>query len=450
LASSVDGLAQPWVERIEHRAGEVAKVSRQGSLDRDGLEGVVTETSMAAYRIVAERDGRVLPRPFRVAIIGARGYPSTYGGYETFVRTIAPWLRDHGADVTVYCRDAGMRFRKRSLDGISLIDSPGLDSKSLSTLSHGFSACLHAATQHFDAVLVMNVANGYALPFLRLRGIPIVLNVDGIEWERSKWSRIAKAVFRVGARLSARLSTELVVDAKALGPVWVNRFGVETNYIAYGAPVVADVDPTPVIAKGLEPGGYLLIVARLAPENNVELWLDALDRLDHRYPTVVVGSANYENPVEDRLRLLDRQHPNFHWLGHVSDQDLLTSLWAHAAIYLHGHSVGGTNPALLQALGAGCCVLAIDNAFNREVLQDDRSLVRADAEVIATRIARMMGDPHLRTELAERGPDIITHRYAWDDVCKSYAELLMQSARRTRQRSVSARLRRLVARKKKV
>ena len=157
----------------------------------------------------------------RLAIIGSRGFPSTYGGYETLVRHIAPEWVDQGHEVTVYCRQrAAPRSRLTSVEGVRCIWTPGLDSKSLSTLSFGASSNVDAALRGYDAALVLNVANGFYLPLLKARRIPTVVNTDGIEWERGKWSKTAQKVFYRGAAMTARHADVLVADSQAIARIW--------------------------------------------------------------------------------------------------------------------------------------------------------------------------------------------------------------------------------------
>lgn len=363
----------------------------------------------------------------RIAILGSRGYPSTYGGFETFVRHLAPWLVEQGHEVTVYGRGGG-RASSRVVDGVRVVDTLGFRTKSASTVSHGMTAALHCLCWKPDVVLALNVANGPALPLLKARRIPVVMNVDGIEWLRAKWGWLARNGFRVGAWMSARLADVLVADSKEIGRVWKERYGVDSVFIPYGAEVLENACPANrVIELGLEPHGYALAVARLAPENNIELFLDALEELDWKVPAVVVGSANYENPVEARLRDL-QEAGRIKWLGHVHDDGLLTQLWAHAGVYFHGHSVGGTNPALLSALGCGAPTVAIDTPFNREVLMDDRQVVDANSSAVADAFATVLGDEGRRRELAAYGRSVIAERYRWPSVFEAY-EATMARAR---------------------
>lgn len=365
----------------------------------------------------------------KLGILGSRGYPSTYGGFETFVRVLAPYLAAADHQVTVFGRRGAKRAQRRIRDGVTCVDTPGVESKSLSTLTHGLTGAAAARREHVESALVLNVANGFFVEALREAGIPVALNVDGLEWKRKKWNRLGQQTFLAGARKAARFSDVLIADSEAIADVWQEDFGVRPCFIPYGADVVNDVDPDPVHALGLEPRDYALVVARLAPENNVDLALDALDRIGNELPVVVVGSANYRLPLVDRLTKL-QERPGFHWLGHVSDQRLLSSLWAHAGVYLHGHSAGGTNPALLQALGHGAPTLALDTVFNREVLASHTgSLYASHPELLAQAIsATLNGAPAaVRGEVAQ---DIIRHHYSWPEVCAAYEHVMVRLGER--------------------
>jgi glycosyltransferase involved in cell wall biosynthesis len=373
----------------------------------------------------AAKDGS----PLKLAIVGSRGYPSTYGGFETFVREIAPWLADQGHHTTVYTRYKGPEgARSWTRDGVRCRWTPGRDKKAVSTVTFGATGVLDAATRSYDAVLALNIALGPFIPALRAAGTPVALNVDGLEWLRGKWGPTARRAFRFGAWSSARSASRIVVDSRALAEVWLARYGVESTFIPYGAHVL-DARPDLPAGCGFEPDAFVLVVSRITPENNVGLTLDAMERLRWPVPVVVAGTANYAEPVQQRIHRLD-QAGHVRWLGHVDDQALLAALWANCAVYVHGHSVGGTNPALLQALGAGAPSVALDTPFNREVLAPQDQLYRPDVGELAALIDRFLGDAGTRERAAVAGKRLVSTRYRWDDVRRSYLGLLHGLARR--------------------
>ncbi len=358
-----------------------------------------------------------------VAVIGTRGYPSYYGGFETAVRRLAPFLADAGWDVTVYCRAGQTKDDDPSRDPrVRTTRTVGLESKSLSTLSFGLSSVLHALWHKPQVALVMNVANGFFLPLLKLRGIPTVVNVDGIEWERAKWNRFAKAVFMMGARLTARYGTILISDSLEIKRRWNQDFGRDSVFIPYGADLSSPADVVP----GLEADSYVLMVARFVPENTVLEFFQAAERLAEQHPVVIVGSSGYGGPLDEAAQRLG-EHPNVQWLGHVSDDRKLLSLWHHAGAYFHGHSVGGTNPALVQAMACGAPVVARRTPYNAEVLTTDEHLVSPEPLAIEQAIRQMLTDHDLRAKARTANRERAASHYNWEDVCRNY-ELTLQEA----------------------
>jgi glycosyltransferase involved in cell wall biosynthesis len=362
--------------------------------------------------------GRRVPS---VAVIGTRGYPSFYGGFETAVRNIAPELVNMGWDVTVYGRPGSAPTREHQTDlRVGARTTRGLETKNLSTLSYGFTSTFDAATRRPDAALVMNVANGYFLPMLRARGIPTLVNVDGIEWERDKWSPLAKKVFRGGARRTARWANELIFDAREIEAYWKTNFGVQGTFIPYGG----DVPPPLRIPEGLEHRGYVLMVARFVPENSVPQFFKAIPAIAEKHPVVLVGSSGYGGELDDAARGLAASSPSVTWLGHVSNDDLLHALWQHAGVYFHGHTVGGTNPALVQAMAAGAPIVASDTVYNREVLGPLGKFVAANPDSIIDGVMQLMDSQADRDEACRANSRRAQDHYSWKQVSNDYERAL--------------------------
>ena len=354
-----------------------------------------------------------------MAIIGTRGYPSYYGGFETAVRHIAPYLADDEWDVTVYGRpgatiDAGAYPRVRRVTTV------GSDKKSISTLSYGFTSALHAILNKPDVALVMNVANGFWLPLLKLRGIRVVVNVDGIEWERAKWGRLARTVFRAGARLTATFADRLVVDARALGDYWKRNFGRTSLFIPYGG----DFSPAQASPTQFGRRQYVLVVARFVPENTIEEFLGAAPTLAEDHDVVVVGSSGYGGVFDERVARLSETNPRVHWLGHVRDDAYLHRLWEDAGAYFHGHSVGGTNPALVQAMASGAPTVARDTVYNREVLADTGVFVQPDAASIIAGVRSVLSSSERQESMSTRARERAKAEYTWERVGAAYSDAL--------------------------
>lgn len=356
-----------------------------------------------------------------VAVIGTRGYPSFYGGFETAIRKLSPYLVEHGWDVTVYGRRNATHPGRNGADNrvVSRV-TPGLETQSLSTLSYGLTASIDALARRPDVALVMNVANGYYLPLLRARRIPTLVNVDGIEWERAKWSPMAKRIFRMGAVSTARWASHLVFDARAIENYWGRTFAARGTFIPYGG----DVPPPLDLPRGLRHRGYVLLVARFVPENSVPSFFRAVPAIAERYPVVIVGSSGYGGNLEEEARCLATDFEAVSWLGHVNDDTLLLALWQHAGVYFHGHSVGGTNPALVQAMAAGAPILARDTIYNREVLGPSGKFVHPEPAAISKEVLRLMGSPQELADAHQANAERAARHYSWTKVCSDYEKAL--------------------------
>jgi glycosyltransferase involved in cell wall biosynthesis len=365
----------------------------------------------------------------RVAVIGTRGYPSYYGGFETAVRHIAPHLAHQGWDVTVYGRPGQERVGDPSLDErITRRTTRGSESKSLSTLTYGLTAVLDTIRRRPDVALVMNCANGFWLPLLRLAGIPTVVNVDGIEWERAKWGRLAKFVFRSGARFTAWFADRLVFDADAIGDHWRREFDKTGVVIPYGGTETAEL-PLHTDDAHLSGKPFALVVARFVPENTVPEFLVAAERIAEQYPVVIVGSTGYGGDLDEQARTLAASNPNVRWLGHLSDDARLFALWQHAGVYFHGHSVGGTNPALVQAMHCGAPTVARDTVYNREVLGDRGAVfVAPEPTAIADAVLLTLGDASAQEALGRIAKVRARSVYTWAGVCGAYEDALREQA----------------------
>lgn len=365
-------------------------------------------------------------RSLTVAMIGTRGVPAAYGGFETAVEEVGRRLVERGHRVTVYTR--GSQTREREHLGMRVVHLPALPQKQLETLSHtGFSTMHALVNRRPDAAFVFNAANAPFLPLLRARGIPTALHMDGLEWRRSKWGARGKAYYRWAEQFGVRTADALIADAPGIGDYYADQFGVPTELIRYGAPIL-DAAPTDGIRElGLEPGGYHLVVARFEPENHVLEIVEGYRRSDAHRPLVVVGSAPYSAAYTQSIQDAAGTDPRIRFLGGVYDQDLLDALYFHAMTYVHGHSVGGTNPSLLRAMGAGTAVIAYDVPFNREVLADEAWFFEDERDV-AKHFSAVESDAAGVADLAGKARVRARDSFRWDEVAAAYESLARRLA----------------------
>ncbi|MDL5487732.1 DUF1972 domain-containing protein [Microbacterium wangruii] len=386
----------------------------------------ITELAPRAVAHARSTERRRPTAHLSIAMFGTRGVPAAYGGFETAVEEVGYRLVERGHRVTVYTR--GGERDLTEYRGMRVVQLPALSVKQLETLSHTGFSVLHAVTHRRpDAAFVFNAANSPFIPMLRARGIPVALHMDGLEWRRSKWGRGGAAYYRWAEEHGVRAADALIADAPGIAEYYEDEFQAPTELIRYGAPILNGVSDEGVRALGLESGGYHLVVARFEPENHVLEIVKGYRASAGRKPLIVVGSAPYAAEYTQAIAAAAQGDERIRMLGGVYDQELLDALYAHAFTYVHGHSVGGTNPSLLRAMGAGTAVIAYDVTFNREVLDDEGWFFFGEGD-IAGHFAAVEAHPdgvHGRGEALKRRAEA---QFRWDDVADAYEDLALRLA----------------------
>lgn len=367
-------------------------------------------------------------RPLSVALIGSRGIPGRYGGYETLMEELSVRLVARGFRVTVYCRSHSTPRNLKSWRGAELVVLPTIRTKYLDTPVHTFLSCLHAATAGYDAALVVNSANALFVPLLGVGGIPVALNVDGIEKRRAKWGAFGRAVYAFSERLACVVPDALVTDAEVIRRHYLERYGAESVPIAYG------VDPRPpaetgVLAKlGITPRQYFLYVSRFELENNPHRVAEAYRQVGGGLPLVMVGGAPYAGRfIVSFTRGAD---PRILFPGSVYGEGY-RELLSHALAYVHATEVGGTHPALVEAMGYGNCILVNDTPENREVAGDVGIWFRAEEPgTLAERMGWVLSNPEEARALGKAAGERAARLFSWERVADQYAGLLRRLAGR--------------------
>lgn len=360
-------------------------------------------------------------------MVGTRGVPARYGGFETAIEEIGERLASRGHDVTVYCRTSRAET-PREHRGMRLVALPALRSKSLETLTNTVISAGHALwNEPQDVAFVFNAANAPFIPLLRRRGTRIVTHVDGLEWRRAKWGRRGRSYYRMAESLAVRWSDALIADANGIARYYEDEFRASTEVIAYGAPILRQLGTDHLHELGACARQFHLVVARLEPENHVDLIVRGYRSSSARFPLLVVGSAPYAAAHSQQIRRLAETDPRIRLVGAVWDQALLDQLYGHAVLYLHGHSVGGTNPSLLRAMGAGAATAAFNVVFNAEVLGAQRRLF-TDEATVADLVERAERDPVGTQSYGRALQARASARYRWDDVADEYEGLARRVA----------------------
>ena len=372
----------------------------------------------------------------RIAILGTRGVPARHGGFETAVEQIGLRLVKQGHEVIVYCRNPEQLSREHL--GMKLVNLPAVRTRYLETLSHTALSVAHGLTRlRPDVALMFNAGNALLVPVLRLSGVPVSVHVDGLEWRRAKWSGLGARYYRWAEGASVRWADEIISDAQAIRSHLRETYGRDSSFLPYGAPIVSPGTDL-LTAAGLTPSGYHLVVARFEPENHVLEAVQAYMRSRKGVPLVVVGSAPYSDSYVAAVHAAAHGDSRVLFLGPVWDQDLLDQLYAHALTYIHGHSVGGTNPSLLRAMGAGAPIVAFDVVFNREVC-GDTALFYDSPVALTSLLEKAEAEPDEGRPRAAAARNRAAELYTWDEVADGYEALVERlqaaSIRRRRHRA---------------
>jgi glycosyltransferase involved in cell wall biosynthesis len=379
----------------------------------------------AIYPMKAANSAASSPR-VSIAVIGIRGIPASYGGFETCADHLARLWAAEGHDVLVYCRKHHYRARPSSLDGIRLKYTPSIAWKSLDTLSHTFLSILDLLLHERRTTVVhlYNTGNGICLPLLKLFGKKVVVTADGLEWKRAKWGGIAKLVHKIGEALASRFADQIVSDNDEIQKYYERAFGLSTRMIPYGAKLVernCERSAAALQKHGLRENEYFLFVGRLVPEKGVHELIRAYMTLDTTLPLVIIGDDTAESDY--RNELFGQQSERVRMLGFIYGEEY-EHLLANARAYVSASRLEGTSPSLLAAMGARVCALVNGIKENRAAVGDAAVMFEADDfDDLAAKWRMLLEQPHLCEEMAEKGYGFVAENYRWSAVAARYLKV---------------------------
>lgn len=357
----------------------------------------------------------------KLAILGTRGIPARYGGFETFAEELSTRLAARGHQVTVYCRQKSSTPYR----GVLLTYLPTIRHKYLDTIVHTFLSTLHLLTHRNDAVLYCNAANAIFTWMPRLFGMPVALNVDGLERHRKKWNAVAKAWYKISEWLATWMPNAVVTDASAIAEYYQQRYHRTSNMIPYGAETGA-VKTSAVLDKlGLEPQKYFLYVSRMEPENNALLVRESFERIETPFKLALIGDAPYAAAYIAQVR--DTKDPRVVMPGAIYG-DGYRELGSHCFAYIHATEVGGTHPALIEAMGRGALTLYLDTPENAEVAAGAGIAFTRETLRDVLKLTSIMPSSE-REKWRLLAIKRVQERYSWDAVTDSYENLLLRLAR---------------------
>lgn len=360
----------------------------------------------------------------KICIIGTRGYPYVYSGYETFVRELGERLVDnYNYDLTIYCHRNLFKDRPENKNGIRLKYIWTLKHKSLSQLVHSFQCFIHACFSDYDLILVVNSANGPFGLISRVFGKKTAINVDGLEWLRPKWKGLGGKYFYWASKMATKLYDQIINDSFAMRDFYLKEFKVDSEVIAYGANIRYSSKKELIKKWQIEEDDYYLIVGRLIPDNNADLIVREFIRSNTKKKLVIVGDVPYNDSYAKSIKSIKDERIIF--TGYVTDQEELAELYHNCYAYFHGHEFGGTNPTMLKAMAYGCAIIALDTPFTREMLQENEYglYFSKKEEDLSGKIDFADSNEKLLETLKSKSRNRIKENYTWEKITQQYHEL---------------------------
>jgi glycosyltransferase involved in cell wall biosynthesis len=365
----------------------------------------------------------------KIALIGTRGIPASHGGFETCVEEIGSRLVEKGHEVVVYSKfpKPGVA-RLKEYKGMKIVYIPRLPLKGLETLYSTFLSVIHTLIHPCDFYMVFNGANSPALLPYKLLKKHFALNTDGLEWQREKWGFLGRNYYKMSERVSVWMCKNLVSDSYGIYDYYKKKYNAESTTIAYGAniPVFESQEKDYAILKqyGLESKKYFLQVTRFEPENNPLLVLEGYINShisDHKF--VLVGGSAFDTEYSQKICKICEDKKSILLPGFIYDNEILDVLWRNCYGYVHGNGVGGTNPALLQAMASGRPIMSFDCNFNRCTLNDHALFFQRTEESVSQTMRDMINNPELAESNAILAFNRVKKEYNWPKITDQYEAL---------------------------
>jgi glycosyltransferase involved in cell wall biosynthesis len=391
--------------------------------EQGGANGIDLRNSSSkesAINFMTDKPSKI-DRPGTIAILGTRGIPARYGGFETFAEHLSVGLVERGWKVEVYCESGDLQ-RTSPYKGVHLIEVPTFSLGPLRTIFFDISCLWHARKSKFIYMLGYGTALFCFLP--RLWNAHVLINMDGLEWRRSKFNAFGRLYLKMMEYFATKTANRLIADAEGIRSYLASSYrGLPpTDVIAYGAEIVNTPSRAPLQTWDLQPLSYLLVVARLEPENHILEIIDGYVASESKFPLIIVGDNKTKTKYVSKLHTFKSKNVRF--IGAIHDKILLESLRYYATAYIHGHSVGGTNPSLLEAMGCGNFIIAHDNPFNREVTGGNAVFFSQPGD-----LAVLLRNWNFFDETTEKFKDACKERiissYSWKKIVDSYERLFL-------------------------
>lgn len=363
----------------------------------------------------------------KIALLGTRGIPASYSGFETCVEQLGQRLVQRGHDVTVYCRSHHITYEGSHYKGMRLVKLPTIANKYLDTMVHSFISSLHAIPQRYDIGLYFIAGNSPVTWIPRLVGTKTILNVDGLDWKREKWPPLARKYIQFAEFLATKLPNVYITDSHVVQGYYRDRYGEEPAYIPYGSDVEI-LPPAETLAKyGLQPGKYILFVGRLVPENCAHHLVEAFRELDTDLKCVIVGDAPYAEEYIAGLKELAGDDQRIIFTGYVFGKGY-QELGSNAHIFVESSGVGGTHPALVEAMAFENCVVTHNTPENMETIGEAGFVYdgKVGAKDLRRVLVELLKDPDKVESYRHKARQRAQSVYSWETVTDAYEKMFYQ------------------------
>ncbi len=360
-----------------------------------------------------------------IALLGSRGIPACYSGFETFYENLAVRLAERGHNVTVYNRRQYVNYPLKYYKGVRLVTFPTIRTKKLDTPFHTIISIIHAAFQHYDIAYFCIVGNSPFTLFTRLLGMKTVLNVDGEDWKRDKWHGFERIYLKLCEHIATIFPHVIIADSRVIQKRYLERYKTDTTFIPYGSNVHRNRDTSFLRRFGLEEGKYILFVGRLVPENNAHLLIEAFNQLKTTFKLVIIGDAPYVKEYKEALKRMAR--PEVIFTGYLFGEGY-QSLSSHCYLFVLPSLVDGTRPVLLDQMSFGNCVLVNNSPANMEVIGDAGVWFNGKKGVseLRSKLEHLMFEPEIVADYGRRALERVKKYYSWEEVTERYEELFIR------------------------
>ncbi len=367
-----------------------------------------------------------MSKKLKIGILGTRGIPNQYGGFEQFAEYLSLGLVERGHEVVVY-NGHTHTYQQSSWNGVQLVHcyDPEYKIGTAGQFIYDLNCILDARKRNFDILLQLGYTSSSVWSFLLPKNQQILTNMDGLEWKRSKYSSKVQRFLKWAEKRAVNSSDVLIADSIGIQSYLKKTFSTDSVYIPYGAHTFTNPSQEVLSTYNLPAGGYDMLIARMEPENNIEVILDGVEASNSQLPMLVIGGI--KNNFGQYLQTKFTSSTKIKFLGPVYDQNALNNLRYFSRYYFHGHSVGGTNPSLLEAMASNTCIIAHHNEFNEAILGKD-AYYFTNASNIKNRLEQELDAEKCRQN-RQVNQKKIEQKFTWNSIVSQYEELFLSSVK---------------------